>query len=500
MLSIFKLSLQVCLILAFCIAQGTLSAQVTLHRDTIWKSRPLESLQALSINRVLAYHDSVVIVTNEAFGDLSNHVFFSRDRGQSFDSLALPGNALLPSGPTIGVELVGIATPDSASHMLWRQRGHSFEMLDSIPIDLPVESHSIRVHPYRAHMLIAVKNTVGSSGDPGGEAWMWRDENRTWRSLHIAQWGGAVDFRFDYLKTERIYSLNTVEDHLHGSTDTYHSYSDDYGNSYTPARGVEGVGMILPGHAIVNNDSMQFVDSSGQYVDLHIRENIIQSLYPNESPSNSPLTTDLGKNLDGVVGHSQDPSTFAVRVKRDSVIQNSHLFVYGWVLTRDTGSTWQWLAELAQSRNSKAIQVSFDPITGDVYYSYGIVSPGNWYDEMGVVRVMGSKPTSIELSDESNNASNDASNNESGTTSDDPRPLSIAPNPTTGHLTIALSVGLVVDDVRLVDMMGSMSTNASIVRNSGAYDLDLSALSNGQYFVIVQTQRGCRTGRVVLNR
>lgn len=470
-------------VLTMVAVQLPVSAKVTIERDTLFKMRVMDGY---AITGVLAYHDSVLIVAQSTSESKPNLGFFSSNRGNSFDTILLPGDLFLPQGPTVGIELLGLTDVDTEKQKLWRQRGHEFEILDSVPYQLLSYPSRVSVHPDRAHMLIVRRYYATPGGERYDIAYIWRSADRAWKPVRMARGGGAIDFRFDYTKRERIYSLNGAKSPFPGSDSISYSLSDDYGQTYRDAPGgVEGVGMILPGHSIVNNDSMMLMDSLGTLVDLHIRENIIRSLYPNETPTSSLLSTDIyGPEINGVAGHPEDPSTFAVRVKRDTLIVDQHSqhveVYYGWVLTRDSGATWQWLSELAPSYPYTVWRTTLDPRTGDVYFIYVIKNTGNNAEITGVVRVRGTKTSTAEIVDA--------------------HPSSVAPNPTTGKSTIYVPNGALVTDVHVVDLMGRIQISAQVSCNDQKCEIDLSSLANGTFYILVQTHKGLYSELVVLHR
>lgn len=476
-----------CVVTMFAV-QIPVSAKMTIERDTLVKARVSDgqARNGYAITSVLAYHDSVMIVAKSASDGKPNLGFFSSDRGNSFDTILLPGDVLLPQGPTVGIELVGVTDVDIEKQKLWRQRGHEFELLDSVPYQLLSSPSRVLVHPDRAHMLIVTRFYATPGGERYDIAYIWRSADRAWKPVRMAQGGGAVAFRFDYTKRERIYSLNGAKSPFPWSDSISYSLSDDYGQTYREAPGgVEGVGMILPSHSIVNNDSMMLMDSIGTLVDLHIRENIIRSLYPDETPLNSPLHTDVygteyQSEFMNVSGHPQDPSTFAVRVKRDTLVQNQTRTAYGWVQTRDAGATWAWLVELSFFHPTRIRLTTIDPFTGDTYYIYETVDAGNHLDKTGVVRVRGTKTSSVQTADASL--------------------WSVAPNPTTGKSTMRIPDGALVADVHVVDLMGRVQSGAQASCSGASCEVDLSTLTNGAYYVLINTQQGLHSSRIVLNK
>ena len=74
--------------------------------------------------------------------------------------------------------------------------------------------------------------------------------------------------------------------------------------------------------------------------------------------------------------------------------------------------------------------------------------------------------------------------------------LSIYPNPTNDFITIDLTSGnAIVNDIKFVDLTGKTLLTSTIINNSTK--LDLHTLSAGVYHVIVNTNLGSVTRKII---
>jgi hypothetical protein len=75
--------------------------------------------------------------------------------------------------------------------------------------------------------------------------------------------------------------------------------------------------------------------------------------------------------------------------------------------------------------------------------------------------------------------------------------LSIYPNPSNGQISIVAGLDGKVD---VIDMTGNLVHEGVIVKGGQVFDMNMSALSNGVYFVRFYDNNTVQTQRIVINK